>query len=143
MSEKTPRADKLKNQTAIIKEIIKDPMQSQREIADKLWIGKTTVQEHLQEIPKATKTDRIEKILDKDLSIVDLALEEIERRIKEEKEKMTTRDMISAADVSAKRYSLLKGTATDKDWWLKEWILNQKQIDAIDALSNMFKQNGL
>ena len=139
MSEKTPRADKLKNQTAIIQEIIKDPMQSQRDIADKLWIGKTTVQEHLQDIPKATKTDRIEKILDKDLSIVDLALSEIERRLKDDKDKMTTRDMISAADVSAKRYSLLKWSATDDEWWLKEWTLTDKQIAAIDALSNMFK----
>lgn len=119
------RSDKLKNQTAIIKEIVKDPMLSQRQIAEKTWLWKTTVQEHLQDIPKATKSDRIKKILDKDLEIVDLALTEISRRLTEQPEELLMRDVIASADVSAKRYTLLQGSATDDEWWLKEPIIVQ------------------
>jgi hypothetical protein len=32
---------------------------------------------------------------------------------------MSTRDVISSADVSAKRYSLFKGNATDDEWGIK------------------------
>lgn len=131
MATKQPRSDKLKNKTKIIKEIIKDPLQSQRDIAKKTNLWKTTVQEHLKDLPNTTKNDHIEKILEKDLNIVNLAQEELERRLwdPEKLEKIATRDIIASADVSAKRYSLFKGDATNSDWWLKTQIVLLPWLD--------------
>jgi hypothetical protein len=47
---------------------------------------------------------------------------------------MSTRDIIASADVSAKRYSLFKWDATDKDWGLKDQSLSDKQLQAIESL---------
>jgi hypothetical protein len=68
----------------------------------------------LQELPNSTKSDKIEKIIEKDLSIVELATEILQDRLQKAKapetaeDKMSTRDIIASADVSAKRYSLFK-----------------------------------
>lgn len=121
------RWDKLRNRAKIIKEVMKDPTQSQRDIAKKIWIWKTTVKDHLKELPISPKSDHIEKILEKDLEIVNLATDILKDRLtlaKEDPEnKMSTRDIIKSADVSAKRYSLFKWDITDKDWGLKEAII--------------------
>ena len=132
------RWDKLRNRAKIIKEVMKDPTQPQRELAKKLWMWKTTVQEHLQDLPNTTKSDHIEKILKKDLEIVDIATDILKDRLtlaKDDTEnKMSTRDIIASADVSAKRYSLFKWDATDKDWGLKDQSLSDKQLQAIESL---------
>lgn len=124
--KKSQRWDKIRNRAKIIKEVIKKPLASQREIANKSKLWKTTVQEHLKDLPNTTKSDHIEKMLEKDLNIVNLAQEELERRLSdpEKLEKIGTRDIIASADVSAKRYSLFKGTATDDEGWLKEQIIS-------------------
>jgi hypothetical protein len=66
----------------------------------------------LQDLPNTTKSDHIEKILKKDLEIVDIATDILKDRLtlaKDDTEnKMSTRDIIASADVSAKRYSLFK-----------------------------------
>jgi len=70
------------------------------------------VQEHLKDLPNSVKSDHIEKILEKDLQIVNLATDILKDRLilaKEDPEsKMSTRDIIASADVSAKRYSLFR-----------------------------------
>jgi len=136
--KKSERGDYLKNGEKIIKEVMKDPTQSQRDIASKVWVAKTTVQKHLKNLPSTTKSDHIEKILEKDLEIVNLATDILKDRLtlaKEDPEsKMSTRDIIASADVSAKRYSLFKWDVTDKDWWLKEQTISEKQQQAIDSL---------
>ena len=119
------RSDKAKNRAKVIAEVVKDPFATQEEIAERAWIWRTTVHDHLQELPNSTKSDKIEKIIEKDLSIVELATEILQDRLQKAKapetaeDKMSTRDIIASADVSAKRYSLFKWDVTDKDWWLK------------------------
>jgi AcrR family transcriptional regulator len=65
----------------------------------------------MEDLPKTTKSDQIEKIIAKDLAIVELATEILQRRLQladEGENKMSTRDVIASADVSAKRYTIFK-----------------------------------
>ena len=128
--EKKIRVDKAKNKSKIVKEVLKNPLQSQREIAKKVWLWKTTIQEHLQDI-KTTKDDRILWVCEKDFEIVTLWQEIIKQRLqdKEEVKKMRTFEIAQTIEKSEKRYMLFKWEATDKDWWLKSItnILNEIQ----------------
>ncbi len=141
--DKKPRWDKIRNRAKIIKEVLKDPTQSQRKIAKKIWIWKTTVKDHLKELPMSPKSDHIEKILEKDLQIVNIATDLLINRLElaqsDPESKMSTRDIISSADVSAKRYSLFKWDITDKDWGLKDQTLSDKQLQAIESLKSFMK----
>jgi len=111
-NKKSERGDKLKNRAKIIKAVMKDPMQSQRDIASKVNISVSTVNEHMKDLPKTSKSEHVEQILKKDLEIVNLATDILKNRLTLAKEdpdsKMSTRDVIASADVSAKRYSLFK-----------------------------------
>lgn len=62
------------------------------------------------------KDDRIVGITETDLKIVQLAQNEIERRLKktEELEKMRTIEISQVAEKSAARYMLFRGNATDE-----------------------------
>ena len=128
--EKKIRVDKAKNKSKIVKEVLKNPLQSQREIAKKVWLWKTTIQEHLQDI-KTTKDDRILWVCEKDFEIVTIWQEIIKQRLqdKEEVKKMRTFEIAQTIEKSEKRYMLFKWEATDKDWWLKSItnILNEIQ----------------
>ena len=128
--EKKMRTDKAKNKSKIVKEVLKNPLQSQREIAKKVWLWKTTIQEHLQGI-KTTKDDRILWVCEKDFEIVTIWQEIIKQRLqdKEEVKKMRTFEIAQTIEKSEKRYMLFKWEATDKDWWLKSItnILNEIQ----------------
>lgn len=137
-ADKKPRGDKIRNRAKIIKEVLKDPTQSQRAIAKKIWIWKTTVKDHLKELPISPKSDHIEKILEKDLKILnlstDILIDRLELAKSDPDSKISTRDIIASADVSAKRYSLFKWDITDKDWWIKDQTISEKQQQAIDSL---------
>ena len=128
--EKKMRTDKAKNKSKIVKEVLKNPLQSQREIAKKVWLWKTTIQEHLQDI-KTTKDDRILWVCEKDFEIVTLWQSIIAERLKDKEEvkKMRTFEIAQTIEKSEKRYMLFKWEATDKDWWLKSItnILNEIQ----------------
>lgn len=116
------RSDKIKNKAKIIKAVMENPMATEREIAKTVWVAKTTAHDHLKDL-KSTKNDQIEKIIAKDLEIVEIATDILKDRLllakNDPENKMSNRDIIASADVSAKRYSLFKWDATDENWWLK------------------------
>lgn len=114
------RVDAQKNKAKIVKEILKDPLKTQREIAKETWLWKTTVQEHKKSL-KTTKDDRIIGICDKDIDIVRLSQKEIERRLldNEEKKKISARDISSIAKDSSARYTIFRWEITDESGWLK------------------------
>lgn len=140
---KKPRGDKIRNRAKIIKEVLKDPTQSQRKIAKKVKTSVSTVNEHIKWLPNSNKSEHIEKILEKDLQIVNIATDLLINRLElaqsDPESKMSTRDIISSADVSAKRYSLFKWDITDKDWGLKDQTLSDKQLQAIESLKSFMK----
>lgn len=115
------RVDKLKNKAKVISKVIQNPLATEREIASELWLWNWTVHNHLKELEQNwAKSQAIEEIIEKDVKIVNLAQNILQSRMEKEPEKISNRDLISASDISAKRYSLLKWQATDKEWWLKQ-----------------------
>lgn len=117
---KKERVDKTKNKIKVIKELLRDPLQTEREIAEQTNIGKSSVNRAKKEMGQnGVKSNIIDEIIKKDAEIVKLTQAEIQRRILEERWKVSTRDLISAWDVSAKRYTIFKWDVTDDEWWLK------------------------
>jgi DNA-binding Lrp family transcriptional regulator len=117
------RSDKKKNQAKIVKEVLKNPTSSQREIARKLNVSNSTVSEHMQEIEQnntLAKDPRIRAISDDDLLIVKLVQKETIVRLEtpEELKKINALDLNRIWDISIKRHSLIIGKATDSLWWL-------------------------
>ncbi len=131
---KKPRVDKIKTQAKIMKEVIKDPLADQRTIAKRAWVSKTSVHNNIKELDQMwPKIKAIEDIIATDATIVQLAQMVIVQRL-QNPEKEKTRDIISAASESAKRYALFKWDATDNEWGLKDTRLSDKQIDAINSI---------
>lgn len=122
------RVDKEINHNKVVKDVLLNPLATQRERAANLWLSKTAVQEHLQEV-KVTKDDRIVSITDTDLNIVEKGQKEIDRRMSDSEElgKMRTVELSQVLKESTARYSLFRWSATDKDWGLKG-------IESIDIL---------
>ena len=136
--KKQERGDKIRNRAKVLKEIIKDPTQSQRDIAKKTGLGKTTVKEHLENLPNTTKNDHIEKVIESDAKIVELWQKILLQRMQlaeEDPKAVSTRDIISATDLSGKRRMLLKWDITDDNWWLKDMSnLKDMTLDQLDEL---------
>ena len=122
------RVDKEINHNKVAKSVLLNPLATQRERASELWLSKTAIQEHLQEV-KVTKDDRIVSITDTDLNIVEKGQKEIDRRMSDSDElgKMRTVELSQVLKESTARYSLFRWSATDEQWGLK-------QIESIDIL---------
>ena len=114
------RSDKKKNKTKVIKEIIKDPLQSQRETAKKAWVWLWTANRILQELEQTgTESKILDRILEMDDKIIALSnwmtLEMIEEKINS-KEKLTVQDHKIISDIannSTKRKAIF--------WDKKDW----------------------
>lgn len=120
MNKGNKRRDAKKNKVKVIKSLIKNPMQSIPEIARDTWLSVWNVHNKLKEVERTgVKSNIIDEIIKNDAEIVKLTQAEIQRRILEERWKVSTRDLISAWDVSAKRYTIFKWDVTDDEWWLK------------------------
>lgn len=118
--DKKERVDKTKNKIKVIKELLKNPLQTEREIANKINISKSSAHNHRKELGQFwPNSNIIDDIIKKDADIVKMVQNELMKRIKNNPARVSTRDLISAWDVSAKRYSVFKWDITDKEWWLK------------------------
>lgn len=117
---KKERVDKTKNKIKVIKELLRDPLQTEREIAKNANISNWTAHKTKKEVEQRwAKSNIIDDIIKKDAEIVKLVQDELKKRIKDNPSKVSTRDIISAWDVSAKRYTIFKWNVTDEEWWLK------------------------
>lgn len=140
------RSDKIKNKAKVIAAKLANPLASEREVAKRAWVGNGTAHRIGKEIEQNgatidnSKIDAIEKIIQKDLTIVELAQAELEKRLKHKPGDMSARDIISSADTSAKRYSLFKWSATDDEWWLKEQAVNINLLSNDDLLNIVLKK---
>lgn len=115
------RSDKVKNIAKVASARVKKPLASQREIARDIWLDDKTVSNLEKELPQiSAKSEHIEAIIAKDLQIVNLAQQILQDRLEAKPDDISTRDIIASADVSAKRYSLFKWDATDKEWGMKD-----------------------
>lgn len=135
--KKPERGDKIRNRAKIIKEIIKDPTQSQRDIAKKTGTSVATVNKNIQELPKVNKDEHITNVIENDATIVSLWQKILIQRLwlaQEDPKAVSTRDVISATDLSGKRHMLLQGNVTDDRWWL---INNLKELSDDELLSKI------
>lgn len=114
------RVDKLKNKAKVIAKVIANPLATQEQIAIDAWVWIATVNRNIKEMEEnGIKSQAIEKIIENDTNIVKLWQEILLERMKTP-DKVSTRDIISATDLWARRISLFKWPATDENWWLKE-----------------------
>ena len=117
------RSDKKKNDIKVTKEVIKEPLQSQREIAKKAWVGLWTANRVMKELEQNwTESNILDKILEMDDKIIALSngmtLEMIEEKINQ-KEKLTVQDHKVISDIannSTKRKAIFWDT-----WWDKNY----------------------
>lgn len=121
------RADKATNIAKVAKEILSNPLQTERQISEWLWIWAWTVNRAKQELEKnGAKDERIVWLTDWDFDLMKLFQQEKFTRM-QSPEKVNDNDLDKWENTATKRYSLFRGNATDSEWGLK-WI------DSIDIL---------
>jgi len=116
------RSDKLKNKAKVIKEVIKEPIQSQRQVADKAWIGLATANRILKELEQnGTESKILDDILGMDDNIIALSnwitLDIIKDKIANNKElSLNDIKLISElANNSTKRKAIFWNSGKDND----------------------------
>ena len=130
------RADKKKSLSKVTKELLKNPIQTVREVAEKTWVSKSTVANYINENMDELghKNKDIIQITDTDLEILKLWQQEIFNRLqkKEELEKMRTFEIAQTIEKSEKRYQIFRWDVTDDNWALK--TISKEQADLIAKL---------
>lgn len=119
MAIESKRADKKKNQAKVIKELIKNPSLTERELAKKAWISKTSAHNHKEELGQIwPKGEILARVLENDKEIMDLVawlnVREFKKISKKEWviELNDLKIMSDIAEKSTKRYAI---------FWDKEW----------------------
>lgn len=117
------RADKAKNIAKVAKELLQNPLQTERQVAENLWIWAWTVNRAKQELEQnGAKDERIVWLTDEDFNLMTTIQKEKFRRL-QDPEKINDNDLDKWENTATKRYSLFRGSATDNEWGLK-WIQN-------------------
>lgn len=120
------RVDKRKNVEKVVVSKIKDPLKTQREIASETGIWLWTVNRAVEELEQnGTKDERIILLTEADFE-QQLRIQEIKNKRLEEPEKINNKDLNTREEFAMKRYSLFRGNATGKDWWLN--IVNESEL---------------
>ena len=121
------RTDKRKNLSKVASEVLNNPLASQREIANNAWIWLWTANRAVKELEQnGTKDPDILMICETDKTNVILWQNELQRRLKEEADKMKTSDIVQVIQEWTKRYTMFKGNVTDKEWWLR---INEEDLE--------------
>lgn len=122
------RIDKAKKVSSVTKELLENPLQTVREVAEKTGVSKSSVASYIQEdLDKlGLKDDRILWLTDKDFELMK-QIQEVKFKRLQEDEQINNNDLDKWENTAVKRYSLFRWSATDKDGGLK-------QIDNIDIL---------
>ena len=131
------RVDAKKNLQKVATELIKDPLQSGRDIADKTGICKSTVYSKLDEVGRIDKNDAIIKIAEHDLEDLKL-IQALERSSIKKYEDLKPSDLNAVSMIGErkqKRYSILMGETTDDKGGDKHVIYLPQKDDRMDATS--------
>lgn len=116
MEEKKMRTDKAKNTAKVLKEVINNPLQTQREIAENTWVSKSSVDRAMKEMGQIGANEKIIDLVALDIELQELATAEMVRRIKDETGKVNNQDIVRFNETAFKRSQLL---------WIKD---NNKEI---------------
>ena len=128
MAEKKMRVDKRKNVEKVAKAMIENPRATEREIAKKVWIGKSSVNRLKEELGQiGAKDERILTLTDWERE-QQLTIQKIKNERLQEPDKISNKDLNSREEFAMKRYSLFRGNATDNNWWLNVEVISFKDI---------------
>ena len=116
IEEKKIRSDKAKNISKVLKEVINNPLQSQRDIAESTWLSLWAVNSSLKEVEQTWTLNKVVDLVALDIELQELATAEMVRRIKNDTEKVNNQDIVRFNETAFKRSQLL---------WLKD---NKKEI---------------
>jgi len=138
--DKKPRTDKRKNVWKVVEVLVKNPNATVREIAKKTGIWSSTVQRAKNEVAQngtkdagivfivdaaKTRLQRISNIKDRYIDQLEL-IDDLWTREVDLANKLWQEDV--------KLVTVLWWDITDKDWWLKDQTISEKQQQAIDSL---------
>lgn len=108
------RADKLKNRINYVKEVLADPLRTDREIAKAMGVSHVTVQQSRKETYQILPdSELIEKLLESDLEIQE-RIAEIKKARLSEPDKVNNGDLDKWEQTATKRRQLLTGNPTDR-----------------------------
>lgn len=116
------RTDKEKNIDKVEASLAKNPLQTARELADNTWMWASTANRAKKEVAQnGTKDNRIISLTDNDFECIQLWVNEIKRRLQDEKEleKMRTPEISNVIKENTARYTLFRGDVTDSKWGMK------------------------
>lgn len=109
------RVDKIKNVQKVMKEVIKNPLATQREIAEKSWLSLWAVNGNLKEIEQIwTSSDLIIDFVKSDMEVQEKIQEELMRRLTTAPQDIRDPDLKWYAEFALKRSQLLQGRPTEK-----------------------------
>lgn len=135
---KTPskRNDKKRNIDKVTASLLKNPLQTEREVAKDVWIGNWTVHRAKEEMEQTgAKDDRVVNLTDWDFDLMKEIQVEKFRRLTHEKDKINNSDINKWDETASKRYTLFRWSATGKDWGLKESMKPDeiKKLSAVEC----------
>ena len=107
------RADKAQSIAKVMKEVINNPLQSQRDIAEKTWLSLWNVNNKLNDIEHLSSEEKIIDFVALDLEIQTLASKEIIRRLKYNTETIDNSSLVRFNETSFKRSLVL----SEKEKW--------------------------
>lgn len=109
------RADRKKNTAKVAKEIINNPLKTEREIASAIGVNHSTVNRIKEELQQtAPKDDRIVWLTEKDFEVQLLVQNETVRRLVNAPTEIRDPDLIRFGEFAMKRYQLLRWDATER-----------------------------
>lgn len=115
-----------KNKDKVVTAYLKDPTKSEPEIAKETGVAKSTVHDIKAKSGEIGKDDKIVRICDKDIDIINKANIIAERYLDD----VLSKDVLDRADVeqsrknaetSTKRYTIFGWDVTDASWGLKNF----------------------
>jgi len=136
MTEKKWRKDTIVNRAKVIKEVLKNPLASQREIAKKTWLWLWTVNRKLNNVIQISWSEIIDRICKNDRDLIDLVsglnLKQIRKVAEQDHIDLNDLRMINDITKAAQaRYTIFKWDITDEEWGLK---LSEDEVKILDNL---------
>lgn len=113
------RADKATNIANVAKELLENPLQTERQIAEWLWIWAWTVNRAKQELEQnGAKDERIIGLTDRDFELMK-KIQDVKFKRIETDDVINNNDLDKWENTATKRYSFFRGSATDEQWGMK------------------------
>ncbi len=116
------RKDKAKNVWIVAKEVLANPLLKRDEIAEKTWLWAWTVSRALDELDESGRKDpRILWLTDKDFELME-KIQSVKFQRLDSPEEINNSDLDKWESTAVKRWTIFRGDATDKNWWLKNTL---------------------